>query len=285
MDNDFLSEPESDDISDTRRLTLEAVVAAHNAHLIFGQATDQGLVRSNNQDSLLSFYSTSHSDHLVPDFGIFIVADGMGGHSHGEKASSMAVHLLTHELVQSLYLPLLAGSDPSDLPPVLEVLVAAMQQANTQIREQIEGESGTTCTLAVLLGSRIYLAHAGDSRAYLIKQDRIEQLSRDHSLGQRMVELGEIRREELATYERGHELYRTLGINEKLEIDTLSRSLAPSSRLLLCSDGVWNHLDDDSILETVQQYEDPQAACNQLIVEANARGGRDNISALIIEAK
>jgi PPM family protein phosphatase len=266
----------------TRQLPSEAVIAVTNAHLSFGQATDVGMLRSNNEDAVLSFFSTSSSAEDLLDFGVFIVADGMGGHNEGEVASTIAIQVVSTEVINSIYLPVLDGMSLSDLPPVTDVLVAAVEKANVKIHTTIPKGGGTTCTAVVLLGDRVYVAHVGDSRAYLINKDSMEQITRDHSMVQRLIELQQLKPEEAVGHSRSNELYKALGFKEELEVDAWSRRLPPSSRLILCSDGLWNLVREDEIKNIVTTHDDPQDACNKLVAMANSRGGTDNITVIVL---
>ncbi len=266
----------------TRQLPAEAVIAVSNAHLSFGQATDVGMLRSNNEDAVLSFFSTSSSSEDLLDFGVFIVADGMGGHNEGEVASTIATHVVSTEVIQSIYLPILEGVSLSDLPPVTDVLVEAVEKANVKIHTTIPKGGGTTCTAVVLLGDRVYVAHVGDSRAYLINKDSMEQITRDHSMVQRLIELRQLKPEEAIGHSRSNELYKALGFKEELEVDAWSRRLPPNSRLILCSDGLWNLVREDEIKGIVTVHSDPQDACNKLVAMANSRGGTDNITVIVL---
>ena len=185
------------------------------------------------------------------------------------------------EVTNNIHLPLVAGDSMTDLPPVNEILVAALEKANTEVHASVP-DGGTTCTAAVLLRNRAFLAHAGDSRAYFITREEIEQITRDHSVVQRLVELGQLTEEEADAHERGNELYRALGYENTLEVDAFSRSLPARSKLLLCSDGLWNLVGDREIHKIVHQFPDPQEACQKLVNLAKTRGGDDNISVVIV---
>jgi serine/threonine protein phosphatase PrpC len=254
---------------------------AGNEHAIFGQLTDIGKVRSNNQDAVYSFYSTTRSSDEWPDFGLFVVADGMGGHQDGEKASAITARSVASEILASLYVPMVRGEDPAEQMPVSEILTEAVQKANSEVVAKVP-EGGTTITSAVVIGDLAYIAHVGDSRIYLIHKGMIEQITRDHSLVQRLIELGQLTPEEATDHKQPNMLYRALGQNESVDVDTLTRRLPPHSRLLLCSDGLWNQVTDTEILDIVVKNPSPQEACNKLIAQANMRGGIDNVSAILL---
>lgn len=251
-------------------------------HIAFGQMTDVGMVRTNNQDAAFSLFSTARSVEERPDFGLFVVADGMGGHHDGEKASALAARTFAREILNSLYLPLLAGKDEPNENPVSEVLVEAVLRANSAVLSRVP-DGGTTLTAVIIIGDLAHIVHVGDSRVYLISRDGIDQVTRDHSLVQRLIELDQITAEEAADHPQKNVLYRALGQTENLEVDTLTRRLQPNTRILICSDGLWNQLAAGDLREAVLKHSDPQEACEQLIALANARGGLDNITAILLQ--
>lgn len=266
----------------TRPLPPETVISSSNEHLIFGQSTDVGMVRNNNQDSALSYFFTSRSADQRPDFGLFIVADGMGGHHDGEKASALAARTVAAHATNTVYLPLLNGDNDADRPPITEAMIAAVQKANSEIIVGVP-EGGTTMTAVAVIGDLAYVAHVGDSRAYLITKDGLEQITRDHSLVQRLIELDQLTREEAEDHPQKNVLYRALGQSESLEVDALTRRLPPNSRLLICSDGLWNLVEDKDIVEIAMGHNNPQEACDKLVALANKRGGTDNITAIMLQ--
>lgn len=265
----------------TRPLPEETLIAfMGNGHLTFGQATDIGMVRNNNQDAAFSFFSTLRSADERPDFGLFIVADGMGGHHDGEKASAMTANTVAKEVMATIYTPLLSG-DTEDQPPISEALTSAIEKANVEVIKHVP-DGGTTVTSVVIIGDLAYIAHVGDSRIYLLHKDGIEQITRDHSLVQRLIELDQITPQEAVDHPNKNMLYRAIGQNEVVEVDTLTRRLPPKSRLLLCSDGLWNQVEDKEILDAVKQFPTPQEACNKLVAMANKRGGVDNVTVILL---
>jgi len=249
--------------------------------LAFGLRSHVGQVRPNNQDAVFGLICAATSSHNLPACGLFIVADGMGGHEEGEKASAFAVDVMVQEIVTHGLLPLFQGDQQAADPAALgEALRAAAQHANRAVAEHVPG-GGTTLTAAVIVGGVLCLAHIGDTRAYLVSEGGIEQLTRDHSLVQRMVELGQLTPGEAAAHNQRNVLYRALGQDEIAEVDLVVRPLAPRASLLLCSDGLWGLVEDRLLLEIVEDAASPQAACDLLIERANALGGPDNISALL----
>ncbi|MDX2160651.1 MAG: PP2C family serine/threonine-protein phosphatase [bacterium] len=253
-----------------------------NQHLSFGQVTDVGMVRTNNQDTAFSIFSASRSVLERPDFGLFIVADGMGGHHDGEKASALAARSVAVQLTTKIYTSLIAGDDRYNEIPVVEAMTEAILKANADVVAKVP-DGGTTLSSIMILGDMAYMAHVGDSRIYLIHRDKIEQLTRDHSLVQRLIELDQLTPEEAVDHPQKNVLYRALGQTESIEVDTLTRRLPPHSRILVCSDGLWNQVNDREIWQTVQQYSNPQEACNELVKKANASGGLDNVTVILLQ--
>jgi serine/threonine protein phosphatase PrpC len=250
-------------------------------HAMFAQATDVGLVRANNQDAMFSFMSTARGSDMWPDFGLFIVADGMGGHHDGEKASTMTMRSVAHHILNSMYLPMIRGAEDANQTPVTELMVDAIQKANYDCITKVP-EGGTTLTAAVIIGDRIYVAHVGDSRIYWIHNNMIEQITRDHSLVQRLIELNQLTPEEANDHPQKHVLYKALGQNEVIEVDTLTRRLPAGSRLLICSDGLWNQVPEADILNIISKHSNPQESCSELILQANQHGGIDNVTLILL---
>ena len=277
-------------INSTRQLPLaQEIEAPTNITLRFGYRTDVGRVRSTNQDSLTAQAAVMHSAQSHADFGLFAVADGMGGHLDGEKASALVVSIMTEQIISQVYLPLLQREfdtrlewDIAEHIPINEVMVRTLQRANTAIASQIPN-SGTTATLSLIIGNTAYLAHIGDTRAYTIDESSIEQLTRDHSLAQRLFEVGQLSREEMMTFPRRNELYKVLGFTKDVTPDISSRRLIPGSFLLICSDGLWGEVPDSIIQDVVLTAATPQSACDQLVDLANERGGHDNVAVVVIQ--
>jgi len=266
----------------TQPLDPEHLIAQRSDFIAFGQASDVGLVRNNNQDAALSFYFTSQSSDSPPDFGLFVVADGMGGHHEGERASAITTRTIAQHIASNICLPIIANQGNSEQPPLAEVLVEAVHKANTEVIKQVP-DGGTTVTAIAIIGDLAYVAHVGDSRAYFITRQDIEKITRDHSLVQRLIELHQLTPQEAAEHPQKNVLYRALGQSETLEVDTHTRRLPASSRLLICSDGLWSQVEESELFEIVMNTPDPQQACDKLVALANTRGGVDNITAILLK--
>ena len=250
--------------------------------LSYGIASDVGLLRNNNEDACFGMQWHSITVDNRPDFGFFVVADGMGGHLDGERAAGIAVQTLAAEMLSKIYVPLLRNFSAGDSPTVLEALVAASEQANSAVIKRVPG-GGTTLSAIAIIGNLAYLVHVGDSRAYLIHDDKIEQLTTDHTLVQRLIEMNELTPEEAENYPQKNVLYRAIGQNEDLRMERLVRALPPSSRVLVCTDGLWDMLDDQIMKTVTLDAVTPQEACDQLVSLANDRGGADNISVIVLQ--
>jgi len=249
--------------------------------LISGAGRNIGCLRQVNEDSLCSLTTIIDANGGSLPFGIFIVADGMGGHKNGELASEIAVRAMLSYLLDQLNDSLL-GSDPH--PPeesLQEILRSGVRYANDLIMQNVP-DGGTTLTVAVVIGTQMTLAHVGDSRAYAVFLDgRIQQLTRDHSLVKRLEELGQITPEEAANHPQKSMLYNALGQGDLPRPDIFTATLPHPGCLMLCSDGLWGVIPDDDIFSIITSAPTLQHACQNLIDAANSAGGPDNITVVL----
>ena len=263
--------------------TPKPILTRQRQALTYGIASDVGLMRNNNEDACFGMQWHSITVDNRPDFGFFAIADGMGGHLDGERAAGIAVQTLASEMLDKIYVPLLRNFSAGDSPTVLEALVSASEKANHAVIKGVPG-GGTTLSAIAVIGNLAYLVHVGDSRAYLIHDNKIEQLTTDHTLVQRLVEMKELTPEEAENYPQKNVLYRAIGQNEELKMERLVRTLPPSGLVLICTDGLWDMLEDDMIKQVALLAASPQEACDSLVKAANDRGGIDNISAIVFRA-
>jgi PPM family protein phosphatase len=240
-----------------------------------GAVTDRGRTRETNQDAYRVFIGYGEDYNDSPDFGCFIVADGMGG----QQAASIVVRTFMDEVIRSLYLPLLTAMPDEPSPDVTDIMVSAVQKANWKILDTYS-KGATTVTGTVIVGDLIHLVHVGNTRCYLITKDVIEQLTIDHTLQTRLIDLGPMLppgiEEEPATV-----LYRAVGQAEELEVDTLTRQIKPGDFLVLCSDGIFNNCSDQTIKEIVMNFP-PQAACEKLAAISNGSLGNDDVTIIVV---
>lgn len=247
-----------------------------------GNLSDIGQTRERNEDSFYTFQSLLQHNYGQDPFGLFIVADGMGGHQKGEVASSLAARTAAEHILQDIYLPYLASNNQSTpTQPINEVLIAAVERANTVVQEAVP-DGGTTLTIALVMGKSAYIAHVGDTRVYWFNQGNLKQVTKDHSLVQRLVELGQETAEGALTHPQRNVLYRAIGQGSAMEVDIYVQHLPSGSSLLLCTDGLWGPVKNDMLCEIMSASATPQEACERLIAAANKNGGEDNITAVTV---
>lgn len=250
--------------------------------LIAGSALDVGLHRENNEDALLSFTGTLGVDSVVQPFGLFAVADGMGGHRKGEVASEVALRGLGDYVLSRLYSPLFGPNPQAPKESLREIMQSGVEEAHLQVKRVAPG-GGCTLTAALVVGSQLVIAHLGDSRAYEIHFDgRIKRLTRDHTLVRRLEELGQISSEEAALHPQKSVLYRALGQGSIADAEIITSKMPKAGFVLLCSDGLWGAIDENDIQRIVNSTGNPHLACQYLVEAANSAGGPDNIAALAV---
>ncbi len=230
--------------------------------------THTGLVRAVNEDALL----------VRPDLGLYAVSDGMGGAAAGELAAQMAIDAVREELEGS------GALRPAHAGPLL--LRSGVETANTLIHATGQADPrkrgmGTTFTGILVFGGRIALAHVGDSRAYVLRGRRFEQLSEDHSLVAELVRAGELTPEEAATWPRRNELVRAVGVDDDVEVDTRIAPVEPGDVYLLCSDGLHGYVDDKTIAAVLRAEPDLTRAAQRLVECSLDAGGYDNVTVVL----
>ncbi len=248
-----------------------------------GKLSDIGHTRERNEDSFYAFQALLQHDGGQEPFGLFIVADGMGGHQKGEVASALAIRTSAEFILREIYLSYLNNNSSQTVAnrPINEVLIAAVEDANVAVQKAVP-DGGTTLTIALVMGHSAYIAHVGDTRVYWFNQGGLKQVTKDHSLVQRLVELGQETAEGAMLHPQRNVLYRAIGQGASLEVDTYMQFLPPGSSLLLCSDGLWGPVKHERLSEIMGAADTPQQACEQLIKMANTSGGEDNITAVVI---
>ena len=245
--------------------------------------TDVGRKRQGNEDSFC----------VVPELGLYVVADGMGGHAAGEVASRLAVDTIRECMQKYLGGADLAiqGQPIATCSREATFLLSSIQVANRMIFDAAQGRReyrgmGTTLVSVLAVNDTVALAHVGDSRIYRIRDDRIVQLSRDHSVVQQQVDRGILSPEEAHESQYRHLITRALGLKESVEVDLTEEPVLQGDSLLLCSDGLSDLLEDEEILAIVKEHaDDLEKACQALVDRANYKGGDDNVTALLIEAR
>lgn len=239
--------------------------------LAFSEKTDVGKVRELNEDSLGNIETSA--GHF------FLVCDGMGGHRGGDIASSLAVQSFKDYLNGS-------SSNLDDFPSMLENAVIAVNKVifeRSKSAGKLKG-MGTTCVLLFINDSLAYYSNVGDSRLYFVRNKEIKQLTKDQSLVQQLVDRNIISEEEAAHHPRKNEILQALGLSDSVKPDTseIPVNVDENDTFVLCSDGLYNHVNNDEILNIVTDNP-PEDSCKLLINSANAAGGSDNISVQVIK--
>lgn len=242
-----------------------------------------GKERAHNEDTILTFSTDLLGDEPPAFFGLFLVADGMGGHQSGEIASRLAAQAACQHLVEKVYKTSSYNRNDLSDGSLRTCLRDAVQQAQNLIREQVPG-GGTTLTLVMNLNETFYSAHVGDSRLYVINdQSEMVLRTKDHSLVKRLVDLGEISDLEAADHPQKNVLIRALGQIDPFEPDIDRFVLNVGERILICSDGLWGVVDELEIFEIIHNAANLHQAAEDLVQSANDRGGPDNISVVLVE--
>jgi len=261
--------------------------------------TDAGKKRPNNEDQfliadlsksmLIHQTSLSHEDHTRLFGGsqgkLLLVADGMGGHAEGKRASSLAVQTMAHYVLNTMhwFFHLEEGRE-ADLH---EELKAALEECQRSIESAVAGNPesarmGTTLTMAYILWPRLYVVHAGDSRCYLLRGPRLEQITTDHTVAQRLVDQGILDAAEAQESRWSHVLWNCVGGgSHELNPDVYKATLQLGDTLLLCSDGLNGCVPDREIAEILSRKHSAEAACRGLVDAANAAGGPDNVTVIV----
>ena len=257
---------------------------------IFGQ-TDIGQTREHNEDALLVANLTSGEplrfsgtvrQPADPVGTLFLVADGMGGAAAGEVASATAVSTILHCMREGV-----AGRARLTADEMVQLMHNAAAQANREIYEYASRRSdlrgmGTTATMAVLVGDTLYVGQVGDSRAYLVRGGRAYQLTKDQSLLQRLIDVGELTESDAALSERRNIILQALGPERQVHVDVTHQKVRRDDVLVLCSDGLSNLVASEEIARTIDREADLKAAVEELVTLANQRGGPDNISVIAV---
>ena len=250
-----------------------------------GARSDTGVVRDHNEDGLLALDLRADQNAIGRSWGLYIVADGMGGHSAGEVASGLAIRGATEAVLRGYLTPMIEMDAEYEEDRVKDAVMKAITQANEYVLREAQArgnDMGTTITMAVVAGDRAVIGNVGDSRTYLYRDGQLRRVSKDHSLVQRLVDLGQIEPDDAYTHPQRNAVLRSLGDKADVGIDLFIERLRPGDALLCCSDGLWEMVRDPQMVEILQQNPDPQAACDALIAQANANGGEDNISAVLV---
>jgi len=252
---------------------VEVLVAGPPAHFRWGAETHIGMERQENQDSFFA----------DPEPALFLVSDGMGGHQGGALASEIVADDLP-VMIENTLDKLKVGTTRT-VRSLLERMIAEQSK-----QLQLEGTSesgfrdmGATLVIVLLRKDRCFVANIGDSRAYRLRKGKMAQLTRDHSVVSELIEKGHIEPEEATNHHARGQITRYIGMEEKAHSHVRSFTLKKSDRLLLCTDGLTDMLDDAKITAILKTETEPEAACKSLVAATNKAGGHDNVTTLIID--
>lgn len=247
--------------------------------LIIGKKTDIGCVRETNEDCYYAEISQK-AGTSSDAFGLLLVADGMGGQIGGEEASQTAVYIIKTLYSQNI-------GDKRSINNIEDFIISFLKEANRAVLEKgksLNGNIGTTLTAALVKNTTAYIGHVGDSRAYIIRDRDIKQLTEDHTLAEDLIRKGKATIEEMKNSPMQNMLTRSIGSGEELKIDPpVGVDLKSGDVLVLCTDGLTNLVEDREIISTIHNTPDVQAACDKLVDMAKERGGFDNITVIAAE--
>jgi len=254
--------PEPEELEDPEKARMAAPLK-----LSWHGITDPGLVRDHNEDNFAFLDLGART--------LFVVADGMGGHDAGEIASALAVKAVCSEVREGE----VRGTDP------LVLVERAVQRANTEVKREASRKGsnmGTTLSVALVSKGIAYIGSVGDSRVYWIENGSIAQITEDHSVVAKLVAAGQLTKEEARNHPRSNLLYRTIGNDDTVTVNTYRKELTRGGTLLLCTDGLWGEVDDEEIRRVCRE-EDTDLICARLVQKADANGGKDNITAIVVK--
>lgn len=271
------------------RLPVSAGLGSDGIHVVFAGMTSVGLVREHNEDNLvIADLATKGRQELgqtiantvTASGAMFAVCDGMGGAAAGEVASQMAVDFLFENLT--------AANFGGDRDTLARQLVSVVERAGKQIFDTAQADRsrrgmGTTSTVAVLLDKVLFVAQVGDSRAYILRNGVLKQVTKDQSLVNQLIEAGHLTEEEAEAFEHSNIILQALGTSEKVQVDLTFVELRQSDRLMMCSDGLSGLVHAETIAETLRSVGEPSACCARLTELANEGGGHDNITVIVAD--
>jgi protein phosphatase len=273
-----------------------------------GYSTDLGRYRELNEDSILVVDLRQCFESVNTHVGLYIASDGMGGEAAGEVASRISVRAAAEWVTDRLISASLRSThgsqvaEPTQTGSIMlandtgidvrasQLLTDAILHANSQVLDYAHYHPntrglGATLTAALLVGNVLTVGHVGDSRCYVLSDGKLEQLTEDHSLVERMVQRGELTREESRLHPHRNIIYRSIGSREDMDVDIVTRMLRRGDYILLCSDGLTNMLNDDEIVKIMGHGSNPWHIAQELVVAANAEGGEDNISVIVVKVE
>lgn len=265
----------------------------NGTHVLAACDSDAGTVRRSepNEDSTLVLSLQRVHESISSPAGLYVVADGMGGHANGQGASRLTIAMLAERITRELLLAPLQAEKAGETVPTFddesfkELLRGAIEEANTalcQVNQKEKSDMGSTLTGFMVVGDYAYIFNVGDSRTYMLRDEKLYQLTNDHSLVGQLVAGGLIEPDDVYTHPQRNQIFRSIGDKQNVQVDLFTQQVHPGDVLLSCSDGLWEMVRNPQITEILNHAPDPQVACTQLIEAANANGGEDNVSAVVV---
>ncbi len=256
-----------------------------NLNMMVGTRTNPGLRRKQkpNEDNRFAAQGTRTQSSQPQQFGLFVVADGMGGHADGQVASRQAI-----QTVIDYMLPRISSTTPMNDEAFQQLLSDGVQNANLAVHNrnlETHVDMGTTMTAALVVGTTAYIANVGDSRTYVYRQEQgLRKVTMDHSVVASLVEAGIIQPDDIYTHPKRHQIYRSLGEKPVIEVDTFKEEMQPGDRLLLCSDGLWDMVRDPDIQHIVSKPGGDLDRLSQDLIDAALKGGgEDNVTVIVVQ--
>jgi serine/threonine protein phosphatase PrpC len=272
-----------DDTDRTQPYNIQQI-QGRNLSLAVGARTDRGIKRQHkpNEDNLFAIQAARPNNVQPQEFGLFVVADGMGGHANGQDASRLAI-----QTIIDFMLPKLSSSNPMNEDDFKNLLTEGVQHANQAVHQrnmEERADMGTTMTAALIVGPIAYIANVGDSRTYLYREpEGLVKVTHDHSVVASLVDAGIIKPDDVYTHPKRNQIYRSLGEKPYVEVDTFKVPLQVGDKLLLCSDGLWDMVRDPDIQRVMSApMPDPSKTGKALIQAALDGGGEDNVSVIVV---
>ena len=268
------------------------ILSDRGVSISMGKASDVGIVRTLNEDSVVAFELTNILQSVSSPFGFYMVADGMGGHEAGEEASKMAVELITKRIIHTFNNNLEFA--PNKAKQILEDTVFATNDEIYRAAKAGKNNMGTTITLALLVNMKAFIFNVGDARTFHYKRGKLELITQDHSLVYRLYKIGQLNYQDIPHHPNSNQILCALG-EAKLQQSLNNMAgqanhpyyfnidLERGDGLLLCSDGLWQMIPDAKIEQTLEKHHNPQQAVDQLVSMANRNGGDDNISLIFVK--
>lgn len=249
---------------------------------LHGTAQSVGRQREHNEDALFALTSVLREGNSEFPFGLYIVADGMGGHQHGEIASGAAIRALSSHIVERLLVAILSDGSGTLDTSLQELMEEGIEAAQDAVVNTAPG-GGTTLTAALVIGDQVTIGHVGDSRAYFADgAGEMEPITKDHSLVKRLLELGQISEKEASVHPQRNVLYRAVGQQEPYRPDIETLTFPSPGSMLICSDGLWGVVGKSNLQKTLRKGGSPEDICTRMVDLANQAGGPDNITVILI---